>query len=92
MALVGGDTRPGFERQIQKIASSGVLSTFLGMVTESRSIISFVKHEYFRRILCNVIGDLVENGEYPNDWDTLKEIVSNICYNNAYEYLFANKK
>lgn len=58
----------------------------LGMLTDSRSFVSYTRHEYFRRIMCNLIGKWVEDGEYPNDWDSLKNIVDGISYYNAKEY------
>lgn len=81
-----GDTRSGFERQLQKIASASVLSSHIGIVTDSRSITSYSRHEYFRRILCNTIGTWVEEGEFANDWELLKSIVEGICFNNAKNY------
>ena len=57
------------------------------MVTDSRSMLSFPRHEYFRRILCNYIGGLVENGEYPDDEEMLSEIVKDICYNNIKKFM-----
>jgi len=63
-----------------------MLSTFVGMLTDSRSFLSYTRHEYFRRILCNVIGEWVENGELPNDMEHLGQIVSDISYNNADKY------
>ena len=59
---------------------------FVGMLTDSRSFLSYTRHDYFRRILCNLIGGWVENGEFPADYDTLEEIVKGICYNNAVNY------
>ena len=67
-------------------ASLSLLGNFVGMLTDSRSFISYPRHEYFRRILCNYIGNLVENGEYPEDYDLLGEIVKNISYYNAVNY------
>jgi glucuronate isomerase len=63
-----------------------MLSRFVGMLTDSRSFVSYPRHEYFRRILCNLVGQWVEDGEYPEDYDTLTEIVSGICYYNAKKY------
>ena len=62
------------------------LSGFVGMLTDSRSFLSYTRHEYFRRILCNLIGNWVENGEFPADEETLAEIVKGISYNNAVNY------
>ena len=80
------DTKSGMEEQIKSLANLSLLGNFVGMLTDSRSFLSYTRHEYFRRILCNVIGDWVENGEYPNDEKTLGKIVSDICFNNAYRY------
>ena len=80
------DQKDGMEDQMHHLASLGVLGTFVGMLTDSRSFISYPRHEYFRRILCNLIGNWVENGEYPADMETLKGLVRDICYNNAKNY------
>lgn len=80
------DHRDGMEEQLRILAAEGMLSTFIGMLTDSRSFLSYPRHEYFRRILCNLIGKWVENGEYPEDWDSLKEIVSAISFDNAKNY------
>jgi glucuronate isomerase len=63
-----------------------MLSKFVGMLTDSRSFVSYPRHEYFRRIMCNLIGTWVENGEYPADEKMLETIVKGICYNNARDY------
>ncbi len=68
------------------LANLGNLSGFVGMLTDSRSFLSYTRHEYFRRILCNMIGTWVENGEFPADMDILSEIVTDISYNNAKRY------
>lgn len=80
------DHKLGMEAQIKSLANLGMLSTFVGMLTDSRSFLSYTRHEYFRRILCNVIGEWVENGELPNDIEFLGQIVSDISYNNAKNY------
>lgn len=80
------DHKIGMYNQISSLAALGNLSGFVGMLTDSRSFISYTRHEYFRRILCDYLGTLVENGEYPADFDTLKEIVEDICFNNAVRY------
>ena len=80
------DHRDGMEEQIKVLANVGSLPLFVGMLTDSRSFLSYSRHEYFRRILCNVIGDWVENGEFPADMDQLGEIVRNISFNNAQKY------
>lgn len=74
------------------LANLGNLSGFVGMLTDSRSFLSYTRHEYFRRIMCELIGDLVENGEFPADMDTLSEIVKDISYNNAVRYFGFNLK
>lgn len=80
------DQKNGMERQLEALMQLGMVSQFVGMLTDSRSFLSFPRHEYFRRILCNKIGALVEQGEYPNDKMMLKEIIEKICYKNALEY------
>ena len=81
------DHKKGMLEQMETLASDGMLANFVGMLTDSRSFLSYTRHEYFRRILCDFLGSLVENGEYPNDDKVLKEIVENISYNNAVNYL-----
>ena len=81
------DHKPGMEAQLTVLSSIGLLSPFIGMLTDSRSFLSYTRHDYFR-ILCNVVGNWVENGEYPNHPDFLKEMINNISYNNAYNYFF----
>lgn len=85
------DSKNGIEEHLTSLASLGYLSGFVGMLTDSRSFLSYPRHEYFRRILCNLLGTLVENGEYPNDLDTLGSIVSDISYYNALNYFGFNK-
>lgn len=80
------DHKNGMEHQLDTLADTGLLSCFVGMLTDSRSFLSYPRHEYFRRILCNKIGNLVENGEYPCDMDYLGKLVEDICYNNAVDY------
>ncbi|MDD2417873.1 MAG: glucuronate isomerase [Oscillospiraceae bacterium] len=80
------DQKDGMLAQMKTLANLGVLSTFVGMLTDSRSFVSYPRHEYFRRILCNLIGGWVELGEYPDDHVTLEKIIKGICYNNAKEY------
>ncbi len=80
------DQKDGMEEQMKSLANLGLLSNFVGMLTDSRSFLSYTRHEYFRRIMCNLIGDLVENGEYPADEEILGEIVEKISYKNAKEY------
>ena len=73
----------GMEKQMKDYANVGLLSHFIGMLTDSRSFLSYVRHDYFRRILCNIFGDWVEKGLAPNDMKHLGKMVQNICYNNA---------
>lgn len=80
------DTKSGMEAQMKSLANIGLLGNFVGMLTDSRSFLSYTRHEYFRRILCNLVGGWVENGEYPNDEAVLKRIVEGICYTNAERY------
>ena len=68
------------------LANLGYLAGFVGMLTDSRSFLSYTRHEYFRRILCELIGGWVENGEYPDDPAALEKIIKGICYNNAVAY------
>lgn len=77
------DQKDGMEAQLNALSSTGLLSRFLGMLTDSRSFLSFPRHEYFRRILCNLIGSEAERGELPDDFATLSELVSAISYHNA---------
>lgn len=81
------DQRDGMEEQIKVLANHGLLARFVGMLTDSRSFLSYTRHEYFRRILCNIIGKWVENGEYPADFDILEIIIKDICYGNIETYL-----
>ncbi len=74
------------EAQLKSLASLGLLGSFVGMLTDSRSLLSYPRHEYFRRILCGVLGRWVENGEYPADWEALSRIVRGISYENAVRY------
>lgn len=80
------DHKTGMQNQINSLANSGNLSGFVGMLTDSRSFVSYTRHEYFRRILCDYIGNLVENGEFPCDMEILSEIVKDISYYNAVRY------
>ena len=80
------DNKVGMQDQIISLAQLGILGNFIGMLTDSRSFLSYARHEYFRRILCNLIGTWVENGEYPADMDTLGGLVADICCNNAKRY------
>ncbi|WP_337102169.1 glucuronate isomerase [Paenibacillus sp. YIM B09110] len=80
------DTKEGMIAQLKSLAELGLLSRFIGMLTDSRSFLSFTRHEYFRRILCNLLGEWVAKGEYPHDIETIGMIVQRICYHNAQEY------
>ncbi len=80
------DHKTGMQDQMISLANLGNLSGFVGMLTDSRSFLSYTRHDYFRRILCNLFGTWVENGEYPDDEVMLGEIVKDICYNNAVRY------
>jgi glucuronate isomerase len=80
------DHRDGMEEQMRLFANGGLLSSFIGMLTDSRSFLSYPRHEYFRRILCNLLGRWVENGEYPADMPRLTEIVRGISFGNAEAY------
>jgi len=81
------DTKEGIELQLNALSNVGLLSRFVGMLTDSRSMMSFPRHEYFRRVLCNLIGRDIENGEIPNDDSLVRPLIENICINNAKNYL-----
>jgi len=80
------DNKMGMKEHMISLANLGYLAGFIGMLTDSRSFLSYPRHEYFRRILCDLLGTWVENGQYPQDYDTLGEIVSDISYYNAKKY------
>jgi glucuronate isomerase len=80
------DQKMGMINQLNALSNMGLLGRFVGMITDSRSFLSYPRHEYFRRILCNLIGHDVENGELPNDIEWLGKMVENICYFNAKKY------
>ena len=81
------DQKDGMTRQIEALSSVGVLARFVGMLTDSRSFLSYPRHEYFRRILCNILGnDVQRRGELPEDYALLGGIVRDISYNNARDY------
>ncbi|MFN7120023.1 MAG: glucuronate isomerase [Saprospiraceae bacterium] len=80
------DQKDGMEKQLNTLSNMGLLSRFVGMLTDSRSFLSFPRHEYFRRILCNLFGHDIENGELPNDIEWIGQIIKNICYYNAEAY------
>ena len=81
------DQKEGIEWQLNALSNIGLLSRFIGMVTDSRSFMSFPRHEYFRRVLCNLLGHEMETGELPNDEDLVGRMVRNICFQNARQYL-----
>jgi glucuronate isomerase len=81
------DQKEGIEWQLNTLSNLGLLSRFVGMVTDSRSFMSYPRHEYFRRVLCNLIGQEAERGELPNDEALLGKTISDICYGNARDYL-----
>ena len=80
------DQKDGMERQMIQLAQLGLLSRFVGMLTDSRSFLSYTRHEYFRRVLCRLLGRWVADGEAPADLKLLGEMVQNICFNNAKNY------
>ena len=80
------DQKDGMERQLNALSNIGLVSTFVGMLTDSRSFLSYSRHEYFRRILCNLFGSEMEKGELPDDEKWIGEIIQSICYYNAKEY------
>ena len=80
------DQKIGMENQMKSLANLGLLGNFIGMLTDSRSFLSYTRHDYFRRIMCNIIGQWVEDGEYPNDEKALEKIVRGICFDNAKRY------
>jgi glucuronate isomerase len=80
------DQKNGIELQLDALSATGLLSRFVGMLTDSRSFLSFPRHEYFRRILCNLIGSEADRGELPNDFDTLAKLIRDICFHNARQH------
>lgn len=80
------DNLYGMRQQLTDLAANGVLGRFVGMLTDSRSFLSYTRHEYFRRILCELIGEWVESGQYPNDGNQLKKLVADLCYHNTNEF------
>ncbi len=80
------DQKDGIERQINSLSNAGLLSRFVGMLTDSRSFLSYPRHDYFRRILCNLFGNDIENGELPDDMELIGNTVADICYKNAVDY------
>jgi glucuronate isomerase len=80
------DQKDGMAKQINALSNMGLLSRFIGMLTDSRSFLSYPRHEYFRRVLCNILGNDVEAGLIPKDLKLLGQMVEDICYNNAKDY------
>ena len=80
------DHKDGMEDQMKILANEGLLRRFIGMLTDSRSFLSYSRHDYFRRILCNLLGKWVEDGEFPNNRNNLKMLVEGICFYNAKNY------
>ena len=80
------DQKDGMIKQLNALSNMGLLSRFVGMLTDSRSFLSYPRHEYFRRILCNLFGTEMASGEMPGDMEWVGKIVRDICYNNAREY------
>ena len=80
------DNKVGMEKHLEDLTATGHIGAFVGMLTDSRSFLSYTRHEYFRRILCSVIGGYVERGEYPFDIDTLAQMTCDICYNNTKDF------
>ena len=80
------DHKVGMTNQMTSLANLGCLGNFIGMLTDSRSFLSYTRHEYFRRVMCELLGSWVDNGEYPDDQKALEKIVKGICYNNAVKY------
>ena len=81
------DQKDGMERQIEALSNMGLLSRFVGMVTDSRSFLSYPRHESFRRLLCNMLGRDAENGLVPMDRDLLARLVRDVCFFNARNYM-----
>ncbi len=80
------DNKVGMEKHLQDLTATGHIASFVGMLTDSRSLLSYPRHHYFRRILCNYLGTMMENGEMTGDTELVGEVVKNICYNNAIAY------
>jgi glucuronate isomerase len=80
------DQKDGMTEQINTLSNIGLISQFVGMLTDSRSFLSFPRHEYFRRILCNLFGEDMENGELPGDFDLIGKIIQDVCYFNNVKY------
>jgi glucuronate isomerase len=84
------DQKDGMVKQMNALSNMGLLSKFVGMLTDSRSFMSYPRHEYFRRLLCNMFGEEIENGELPEDIGWTGKVIQDICFNNANEYFGFN--
>jgi glucuronate isomerase len=80
------DQKDGMTKQLNALSNMGLISCFIGMLTDSRSFLSYPRHEYFRRVLCNLFGKEMQQGELPQDFELVGQIIQDICYNNAKEY------
>ncbi len=80
------DQKNGMELQLDALSNTGLLSRFVGMLTDSRSFLSFPRHEYFRRILCNLIGSEADRGELPDDFEMLSSLIRAVCFGNARQH------
>jgi glucuronate isomerase len=80
------DQKDGMTKQLNALSNMGLISCFIGMLTDSRSFLSYPRHEYFRRVLCNLFGKEMQSGELPQDFELVGQIIQDICYNNAKEY------
>ena len=80
------DSRFGMRSQLTELAANGVLGCFVGMLTDSRSFLSYTRHEYFRRVLCELIGEWVESGQYPMEQESLERLVADLSYRNTKNY------
>ncbi len=86
------DQKEGIEKQLNALSNMGLISRFVGMITDSRSFLSYPRHEYFRRIVCGIFGREIERGELPNDMDWTGKIIKDICYFNAINFFDWNEK
>ena len=80
------DSRPGMRKQLTDLAANGVLGRFVGMLTDSRSFLSYTRHEYFRRVLCELVGEWVESGQYPEDKKYLDQLITDLSYENTRKF------
>ncbi|MBO5277302.1 MAG: glucuronate isomerase, partial [Clostridia bacterium] len=85
------DNKVGMEKHLEDLTATGHIATFVGMLTDSRSLLSYPRHHYFRRILCNYLGDMMEKGEMTQDEKLVGKVVQDICYNNSIKYLGMEK-